>query len=103
MTRSVLAFPKPVRQEDADYLRFIKRQPCVLDHLAADAHHVTSRGAGGSDYQTIPLCRKHHRELHHWGRTRFESLYTVNLDREMVRFLEMYVSALRDGENLGAK
>lgn len=103
MTRPVLAFPKPVRLEDLDYLRFIRRQPCLLHHVAAQAHHVISRGAGGSDYRALPLCTIHHECLHRIGRERFEAKFQVNLDAEQVRYLEIYLSALRDGENLGAR
>lgn len=102
MSRDVLAFPKPVRIEDPDYIRFVKRQPCLLHHIAADAHHVIPRSVGGSDYRTVPLCRKHHDEAHR-SRERFEAKYRVDLNLEQIRFLEMYLSALKDGEDLGAR
>jgi hypothetical protein len=104
MTRSVLAFPKPVREEDEDYLRFIRRQGCVLhNQIQAEAHHVKTVGAGGSDYRTVPLCRSHHVQVHRFGREWFEAKYQVNLDLEQIRFLEMYLSGLKEGEDLGAK
>lgn len=104
MTRDVLAFPKPVRPEDADYLRFIRRQGCLLhNQVAADAHHIPSRGAGGSDYRAVPLCRPHHREFHKRGLAWFTVEYNVDIQAEQIRFLEMYLSALKEGEDLGAR
>ncbi len=46
---------------------------CVCGSPEADAHHLRvigeQRGLGikNSDLFTIPLCRKHHDELHSWG------------------------------------
>lgn len=105
---NVLAFPKPVRLEDPDYLRFIRRQPCVISHCAAEAHHVVPPGhgkAGGkvSDYRAVPLSLKLHNEYHRIGREKFEAKYRVNLDLEQIRLLEQYVSALKDGVDLGVR
>jgi hypothetical protein len=52
----------------------VRTFPCAIcGTLPSDAHHLKSvghlRGAAiknGDDY-TIPLCRKHHEELHHLG------------------------------------
>lgn len=108
MSRDVLAFPKPVRLEDPDYLRFIRRQPCLIDHTASEAAHIVPPGHGktGSkvaDYRTIPLCRIHHECLHRIGRERFEEKFKMDVDLEQVRFLEIYLSALKDGVDLGAR
>ena len=46
---------------------------CICKNTAADAHHLRSVGHLASaalkngDEFTIPLCRKHHNELHHFG------------------------------------
>ena len=103
-----LAFPKPVRMEDPDYLRFIRRQPCLISNTASEAAHVIPEGHGKmgskvSDYRTVPLSPKLHRELHHIGRRAFELKHNVSLDLEQIRLLEMYLSAWKDGENLGAR
>jgi len=105
---TVLAFPKPVRLEDPDYLRFIRRQPCVLCGAAPEAHHVVPRGGGKtgarvSDYRCVPLCGRHHRACHAQGRARFEAEHAVDLDLVQIQYLEMYVSALKDGVDLGAR
>ena len=108
MTRDVLAFPKPVRMEDPDYLRFIRRQPCLVSHCAAEAAHVVApgqdkMGSKVSDYRTVPLSRRLHDQYHRFGRRWFESKYNVDLNQELIRFLEIYISALKEGEDLGAR
>lgn len=108
MIRDVPAFPKPVRLEDPDFLRFIRRQPCIISHCAAEPHHVVPPGwgkVGGkvNDYRTVPLSRPLHREYHRIGRAAFEAKYNVDLNLEQIRYLEMFLSALREGENLGER
>lgn len=106
--REVLAFPKPVRMEDDDYRRFIRRQPCIISNTAAEPHHVIPPGGGKlgskvSDYRTVPLSPKLHREYHRYGRESFERKYNVDLDLEQIRFLEIYISALKEGVDLGER
>ncbi len=56
---------KPIR--DPDYLRFIKRLPCVscLKTWWDDPAHTGGHGLGAKacDRKAIPLCRKCHREF----------------------------------------
>ena len=56
---------KPER--DREYLRFIKRLPCVACAKTwwVDACHTGPHGLGqkSSDYSAIPLCRVHHEEF----------------------------------------
>ncbi|MEP0315528.1 Rad52/Rad22 family DNA repair protein [Hyphomonas sp.] len=71
--KAALTFPEPHRIRDKDHLRFVASQPCLLcSTTPSDAHHVRfaqpramSRKVG--DDFTVPLCRKHHRDLHHCG------------------------------------
>ena len=72
------------------YLKFIKEQPCLICFLKADAHHLVSRGAGGNDYQVIPLCRHHHSELHQTGMDRFQAKYQLNLWKHCASYLVKY-------------
>jgi hypothetical protein len=71
--KSALTWPEPRRIRDRDHVRFVATQPClVCGRLPSDAHHlrfVQSRALGRkvSDEFTVPLCRGHHRELHHPG------------------------------------
>jgi hypothetical protein len=71
--KSVLPFPEPRRIRDRDHIRYVIKQPClVCGRRPSDAHHLRFaqlRGLGRkvSDEFTVPLCRGHHREVHHCG------------------------------------
>ncbi|QLO37327.1 DUF968 domain-containing protein [Klebsiella sp. RHBSTW-00484] len=64
------ARPKRIRWESLHFLAWVKTQPCMCcGQPADDAHHLIGWGQGGvgtkaHDIFTIPLCRKHHRQLH---------------------------------------
>src|SRR5438132_6101215 len=66
LPRPMFKSSKPVRNQQ--YLRWIKRFPCVVCNSArlVDPCHTGSRGLGqkSSDLSCIPLCRKHHEEMH---------------------------------------
>ena len=98
MTRTVPAFPKPLRRQAPEYLRWIRLQPCLVDHVVAQAHHTTAGGVGtkGSDYRTVPLCWRHHGELHRLGPDSFQEKYGLDFQEEIIRLLERYVSALEE-------
>jgi hypothetical protein len=107
-SNGALAFPKPVRLEDEDYSRFIRRQPCVVSGVQSEAHHVVPEGGGKvgakvSDYRQVPLSFRLHREYHRIGRQAFERKYNIDLDLVQIQYLEMYLSALKDGTDLGAR
>jgi hypothetical protein len=71
--KSALAFPEPRRVRDRDHVRSVAQKPClVCGRQPSDPHHLRfaqSRAMGRkvSDEFTVPLCRGHHRELHHCG------------------------------------
>ena len=71
--KSALTFSEPKRARDKDHLRYVASQPCVLcSTRPSDAHHLRfaqprAMGRKVSDEFTVPLCRTHHRELHHGG------------------------------------
>ena len=47
--------------------KWIKMQPCVIPGCGAwpcENVHVTSRGAGGTPEDIVPMCAEHHRKLH---------------------------------------
>lgn len=64
------------------HLVFIRSLPCIVCGYGADAHHLDSRGSGGSDYSAIPLCRSHHSEIHQIGKTQFNQKYNLDVWRE---------------------
>lgn len=82
---------KAERQKSRAYLEFIRDHPCcVCFNYPTDADHLTTRGAGGSDYTAIPLCRVHHAARHQFGLKKFEERFGVNCWREAFYFLNEY-------------
>lgn len=86
--------PKPRRQVDPGYLDFIRGRVCLVPgcRRRGEAHHLTSRGAGGSDYSAVPLCRGHHAAIHNVGLDHFQRVYFVpmNLWRDAAELLAAY-------------
>jgi hypothetical protein len=64
---------KAVRRRSKAHLAFVAAQPCLVYQASpCDAHDLKiaqprSLGRKVSDEFTVPLCRKHHRELHRHG------------------------------------
>jgi hypothetical protein len=73
INKTVLALPVPRRIRDREHVRSVAKQPClVCGRRPADAHHLRfaqapALGRKASDEFTVPLCRGHHREVHHCG------------------------------------
>jgi hypothetical protein len=71
--KSVLAIAVPRRWRDKNHLKFVAAQPCmVCGRRPCDAHHLRfaqlrALGRKVSDEFTVPLCRTHHRAVHHSG------------------------------------
>jgi hypothetical protein len=71
--KNVLALPEPRRIRDRGHLGHVAKQPClVCGRQPSDPHHLRfaqSRALARkvSDEFTVPLCRGHHREVHHCG------------------------------------
>lgn len=67
---------KPSRVIDERYLDYVRTLPCLLcQGIPSEAHHIQSRGAGGSDRGTVPLCRRHHQQVHRQGKTKVAEQY----------------------------
>jgi hypothetical protein len=72
----VTPLAKPIRKRSKAHLIFVASHPClVCKGGACDAHHVKtaqprSLGRKVSDEFTVPLCRKHHQQLHRHGNER---------------------------------
>lgn len=61
---------KNKRIVNEDLFEFVKTMQCVAcGGCGGDAHHVTSKGAGGGDEvrNLMPLCREHHTAWHKMG------------------------------------
>lgn len=59
----------PVRIRSKLYLSHIRTKPCMVCGNHAEAHHLTyaqprAMGLKTGDQYTVPLCHKHHMELH---------------------------------------
>jgi hypothetical protein len=82
ITAQVTPLTKPVRRRSKAHLAFVASQPCVICKVTpCDAHHLKiaqprSLGRKVSDEFTVPLCRKHHPELHKHGN---EANWWVNM------------------------
>lgn len=67
---SFMKRPKRRRWVNEKYTRWVKTQSCACcGKPADDPHHLIGHGQGGMgtkahDIFTLPLCRKHHNELH---------------------------------------
>jgi hypothetical protein len=76
ITTEVNPLAKPVRRRSKMHLHFVASQPClVCQSGACDAHHLKiaqphSLGRKVSDEFAVPLCRKHHQDLHRQGHER---------------------------------
>lgn len=88
-----LTFPKPRRLVDVVYLAWIRARPCLICGAAAHAHHTKTVGAGGSDYRALPFCPRHHDEQHRIGIMRFSLRYKLDIEQEVIRHLELYISS----------
>lgn len=70
-----MAYNKEARETNASYLTYIRQQPCCVcgDDVSVEAHHPRM-GVGMaekcSDRDALPLCGRHHRELHATGNER---------------------------------
>ena len=89
---------KSVRETDEDYLAYIKSQPCLVwnNECIGDitAHHTITVGAGGKDYLAIPLCMRHHNDVHSMGLMTFQELYNIDFNKEIIRLLIGYIQKI---------
>lgn len=89
---SFMLRPKRSRWENEKYTRWVKQQPCLCcNQQADDPHHLIGNGMGGMgtkahDLFVIPLCRKHHDELHA-DTAAFEAKYGSQLEL-VIKFLD---------------
>ena len=84
-------FPKGA---DPAYLDWIRTLPCVAAGSSCQgpivAHHVKSKGAGGTDRMTTPLCDFHHRFGHQHGWQTFRAICSVDLTAIAERLAATY-------------
>ena len=74
--KSQLAISEPKRERNKSHLKFVASRYCVIcGRNRSQAHHLKFAQANGmgiktSDEFTVPLCSRHHRELHQSGNER---------------------------------
>jgi hypothetical protein len=102
---------KPCRVVDEDLLETVRNLPCMAcadkdPHGAYEAvfenqvrshpHHLITRGSGGHDlpWNVIPLCVKHHQEIHNVGigvvAQRYKTVFDWLVGAEWI-FLHPYI------------
>lgn len=71
--KSVLTLGSPIRRRDKEHRRYVASLPCLICGMSpCQAHHINyaqprALGRKVSDEWTVPLCVKHHAELHRTG------------------------------------
>lgn len=68
----------------------------ITQHGPTVPHHDPSRGAGGTDRDTMPLCNYHHRMVHRIGRTTFWRHYDMD-PRAVVERMRNPIPTTDDG------
>lgn len=82
------------RSADPAYLTWLHTLPCcVSGEWPVEAHHVRSKGAGGTDREAVPLAPRLHREGHRTGWRTFQAKYGVNLPAIAERLAGTYEEA----------
>ena len=74
----LLKYPGMATEAWSQYAARTMRAP-VTAWFGSDPHHIPTRGAGGIDKDTVPLCRAHHDEWHRTGEHTFAAKYDVDL------------------------
>lgn len=91
--------PKPTRDADDAYLEFLRGQTCCVYACAdpGEPHHLKTRGSGGPDYAAVPMCRRHHTEIHFIGRNAFEAKhYKMDLAQANADYLAAFLRHMRE-------
>jgi len=89
--------PKQKRWRSEKYLKFIRKQPCIIcGHYETQAHHIRFANNSGiskkpSDSWTISLCPLHHAEFHQMGRDTFYERHGIDIYRELFLTIKKYI------------
>ena len=77
---------KELKIKDKKYLRWVASNPCIIcQQNDCNAHHITyamKRGISQKvgDQYTIPLCIKHHHQLHNCGMSERDFWAKIDID-----------------------
>jgi hypothetical protein len=93
----VLRFPKPTREVNGKYLDFVvEHKCCACDNIyTITVHHTKTRGAGGSDYLTVPLCAKCHMQIEQVGQRKFCTEWNIDFNTIIINLLKGYIEEIR--------
>jgi hypothetical protein len=84
-------------QRDPKYLAFVRTQPCSVPGCRimrfVEAHHTGLHGMAqkADDNSAIPLCRRHHAELHCSGVRSFIWTHKLDIPAIVAQLNEDYV------------
>ena len=91
---TTLSEVKELRIKDKNYLKWVASNPCILcQQNGCNAHHITyaiPRGFGlkVGDQFTLPLCVKHHHQLHNCGMS--ERDFWTKIDIEPIELSRIF-------------
>lgn len=84
--------PKNLPYKSPAYLDYIRSLPCVIcGEPNTEAHHVKTRGSGGGDTYAVPLCARHHREIHSIGIDTFQAKHNINIWQELFLIAKAWI------------
>jgi hypothetical protein len=85
---------RPTRELDPHFVWWIHGFECIIcKKWPVQAHHVHSRGAGGSDRTCLPMCQEHHtgeQGIHVIGNIHFQAKHNIILESEVLKFNQRY-------------
>ena len=77
-----------------EYLEKVRKMHCLVCGRQGEPHHLKAIGIGRKrknemleHYTVIPLCRKHHTEIHTIGIEQFNLIHRIDVWREAFRIL----------------
>jgi hypothetical protein len=79
---------KPIREVDRKYIVWLHGFRCCVkgcEGWPVHAHHVKTRGSGGSDRTAIPLCAQHHVKVHTNGKSACEKKWGKGFFARMIK------------------
>jgi hypothetical protein len=84
--------------KSAAYLAWIHGHPCIVEtcrRLPVEAAHIGPRGLSTKvpDWQALPLCHRHHEQLHALGPKRFWELHALDPEALIALFNAQFEAA----------
>jgi len=87
-------FKIPVLPSGLEHVKCVREMRCLVCDEQGEPHHLRPIGIGRKrknemleHYTVIPLCRKHHNEIHTIGIEQFNLIHRIDVWREAFRIL----------------